>query len=237
MKILIAEDDLTSRRILEAVLIKYGYDIISVSNGNDAIKILLDKDPPKLVLVDWIMPDKDGLEVCRIIRQKETTTPPYIILLTGKGNKKDIAKGLDSGADDYIVKPYDRDELRARINVGQRMVELQSALAEKEKFQGVLEMAGAVCHEINQPLMVISGYSEILLMDVPCDHPRYDAIKKINDQVYRLGKITKKLMSITKYKTKKYLKRSIVDIDEASQKELNNPHALAGTTKDESNEW
>jgi DNA-binding response OmpR family regulator len=176
MKILIAEDDLTSRRILEAVLIKYGYDIISVSNGNDAIKILLDKDPPKLVLVDWIMPDKDGLEVCRIIRQKETTTPPYIILLTGKGNKKDIAKGLDSGADDYIVKPYDRDELRARINVGQRMVELQSALAEKEKFQGVLEMAGAVCHEINQPLMVISGYSEILLMDVPCDHPRYDAI-------------------------------------------------------------
>jgi sigma-B regulation protein RsbU (phosphoserine phosphatase) len=237
MKILIAEDDLTSRRILEAVLTRYGYDVISVSNGNDAIKILLDKDPPKLVLVDWIMPDKDGLEVCRIIRQKETTTPPYIILLTGKGNKKDIAKGLDSGADDYIVKPYDRDELRARINVGQRMVELQSALAEKEKFQGVLEMAGAVCHEINQPLMVISGYSEILLMDVPCDHPRYDAIKKINDQVYRLGKITKKLMSITKYKTKKYLKRSIVDIDEASQKELNNPHALAGTTKDESNEW
>jgi DNA-binding response OmpR family regulator len=78
MKILIAEDDLTSRRILEAVLTRYGYDVISVSNGNDAIKILLDKDPPKLALVDWIMPDKDGLEVCRIIRQKETTTPPIL---------------------------------------------------------------------------------------------------------------------------------------------------------------
>ena len=220
MEILIAEDDMTSRRLLEAMLTKWGYDVKSVSNGNDALEILLGENSPKLVLLDWIMPDKDGIEVCRVVRQKETANPPYIILLTGRGDKEDIAKGLDSGADDYVVKPYDRNELRARINVGKRMIELQVALAEKEKFQGVLEMAGAVCHEINQPLMSLSGYSEIILMDMPEDSPHYSSFKGILEQVARLGAITRKLMGITQYKTKSYLKGNIVDIDGASQKIL-----------------
>jgi len=223
MKILIAEDDLASRRILEAVLTKWGYDVISVSNGNDAIEKLLGPSAPQLILLDWIMPDKDGVEVCRIVRQKETTTHPYIILLTGKGDKEDITKGLESGANDYIVKPYDKNELQARINVGRRMIKLQNALAEKEKFQGVLEMAGAICHEFNQPLMVISGYSEMQMMDLSEDDPHYETSKNINEQVHRLGNITKKLMSITKYKTKSYLKGSIVDIDEASQEKVTKP--------------
>ncbi len=220
MKILIAEDDLISRRILEAVLTKWEYDVISVSNGNDAIDILLDADAPKLALLDWIMPDREGVEVCRIVRQNEAAKLSYLILLTGKGDKKDISKGLDSGADDYIVKPYDKDELRARINVGRRMIELQNALVEKEKFQGVLEMAGAVCHEINQPLMAVSGYSELLLMDMSEDNPQYKSLSRIMEQVQCLGTITKKLMGITRYKTKDYLKGSIVDIDESSQREL-----------------
>jgi CheY-like chemotaxis protein len=216
MKILIAEDDLTSRRILETILSQWGYDVVSVSNGNDAIDKLLDADAPKLALLDWIMPEKDGLDVCRIVRLKEIITLPYIILLTGKGDKKDITKGLDAGADDYIVKPYDKDELKARINVGRRMIELQNALAEKEKFQGVLEMAGAVCHEFNQPLMAISGYIEILLLDMSEDNPHHKTFKKIFEQIHRLGKITKKLMGITEYKTKPYLEGNIVDIGEAS---------------------
>ncbi|WP_457553540.1 response regulator [Desulfobacula sp.] len=189
MKILIAEDDPTSRRILEAVLTKWGYEVISVSNGKDAIDSLLVRDAPDLALLDWIMPDKDGTEVCRFVREEKTMTPPYIILLTGKGDKKDITKGLDFGADDYIVKPYDKDELLARINVGRRMIELQHALAEKEKFQGVIEMNGAICHELNQPLMVISGYSEMLQMDLSEDDPAQEMLKKMNDQVHRLGKI------------------------------------------------
>jgi DNA-binding response OmpR family regulator len=216
MKILIAEDDLTSRRILEAVLIKLGYDVICVANGNDAVDILLDADAPQIALLDWIMPDKEGVEVCRIVRSKGTTTPLYIILLTSKADKNDITKGLESGADDYIVKPYDKDELRARINVGKRMIALQKSLVEKEKFQGVLEMAVAVCHEFNQPLMAISGYSEILLMDLSEDNPQYKILKTMNEQVHRLGKITKKLMGMTKYRTKSYLDCNIVDIDKAS---------------------
>ncbi|MCP3872504.1 MAG: response regulator [Desulfobacteraceae bacterium] len=217
MKILVAEDDLPSLRILDAVLTKWGYDVISVSDGKSAIDKLLEPDAPNLVLLDWIMPDSDGVEVCKAVRLKETTTPPYIILLTGKGDKKDIIKGLESGANDYIVKPYDTNELRARINVGRRMIDLQNALVEKEKFQGVLEMAGAICHELNQPLMSIAGYSELLLMDLSEDNPQYKTLRIINEQVHRLGRITKKLMNITKYKTKSYLEGNIVDIDEASQ--------------------
>lgn len=222
MKILIAEDDLPSRCILEALLTKWGYDVIAVSNGKDAIDRLLDADAPKLALLDWMMPDKDGIEVCQIVRHKEITSPSYIILLTGKGNKKDITKGLESGADDYIVKPYDKDELRARINVGQRMIELQNVLAEKEKLNGVIEMAGAVCHEMNQPMQVVLGLSEFLLMDIREDNPLYKNIQKIKDQIDRMGGITKKLMNITIYETKSYLKGKIIDIDKASKEKTHN---------------
>jgi DNA-binding response OmpR family regulator len=222
MKILIAEDDLPSRCILEGLLTKWGYDVIAVSNGKDAIDRLLDTNAPKLALLDWMMPDKDGIEVCHIVRHKETTSPSYIILLTGKGNKKDITKGLESGADDYIVKPYDKDELRARINVGQRMIQLQKVLAEKEKLDGIIEMAGAVCHEMNQPMQVVSGLSELLLMDIREGNPFYGNIQEIKSQIDRMGGITKKLMNITIYETKNYLKGNIIDIDKASKKKIHN---------------
>jgi len=217
MKILIAEDDLTSKLILEAMLSTWGYEVIAVSNGNDASEILLGADAPKIALLDWMMPGKDGIEVCRMVRDTETTSPPYIILLTGKGNKKDITNGLESGADDYIVKPYDKDELQARINVGKRMIELQNVLVEKEKLNGIIELAGAVCHEMNQPMQVVLGLSEILLMDIKEEDPSYQKIRNIKDQIDRMGKITKKLMNITQYETKKYLQGNIVDIDKASQ--------------------
>ncbi len=130
--------------------------------------------------------------------------PSYIILLTGKGDKKDITKGFESGADDYIVKPYDQDELRARINVGQRMIELQNVLAEKEKSNGVIEMAGAVCHEMNQPMQVVSGLSELLLMDMNDGDPLYQKIREIKDQIDRMGVITKKLITLIDEQKVKY---------------------------------
>ena len=216
MRILIAEDDATSRRILEAVLIKWGYDIVSVADGTEAWEKLQDTDAPKLAILDWMMPEMDGVEVCRRLWQIETTTPTYVILLTARGDKKDIIEGLDAGADDYIAKPFDNDELRARINVGRRIIELQAALVEQEKFQGVIEMAGAVCHELNQPMQAVSGYSELVMMDLEKDNTLYDKIKKIKRQVNRMGDITQKLMKITKYETKAYLKGKIIDIEKAT---------------------
>lgn len=215
MKILVAEDDSTSRRILESVLVKWEYDVISVADGNDAWERLQSPDAPKLAILDWIMPKMYGIEICSKLRQKKTTTPTYVILLTAKNSKQDVIKGLDAGADDYIAKPFDNDELRSRINVGRRIIELQTALVEKEKLQGVIEMAGAVCHELNQPMQAVSGYSELLMMGIKDDNPFYDKINRIKTQVYRMGGITKKLMEITRYETKDYLNGKIIDIEKA----------------------
>jgi len=130
MRIFLAEDDRTSRSILTAILKKWGYDPVVAADGSAAWEILQRDDAPRLVLLDWNMPEMDGLEVCRRIRNEESPNPPYVIMLTGKGEKSDIVQGLDAGANDYICKPYDNDELLARIRVGRRMVELQTALVE-----------------------------------------------------------------------------------------------------------
>ena len=95
-----------------------------------AWEVLQKPDAPRLVLLDWNMPGMDGLEVCRRLRSKETTNPPYVILLTGRTEKGDIVQGLEAGANDYISKPYDNEELLARIRVGPRMLELQASLLE-----------------------------------------------------------------------------------------------------------
>ncbi len=216
MRILIAEDDFTSRRLLEAVLAKWGYDVVSARDGHEAWEKLQSVDAPKLAVLDWMMPKMDGIEVCYRLRQMEKTIPTYIILLTARDGKKDIVKGLEAGADDYIAKPFDNNELRARINVGRRIVELQASLVEKEKLQGVIEMAGAVCHELNQPMQVISGLSELFLDSLDDNHIK-DDIKEINAQVKRLGRITKKLSGVTKYKTKDYLTSKIIDLDKAAE--------------------
>jgi len=221
MKILLAEDDHISQRVLSHTLVKWGHDVIAVADGDQALRILLGKGAPKLAVLDWMMPKKNGVEVCRIIRETELITQPYIILLTTKGDKKDVTEGLDSGADDYVQKPFDRNELNARINVGRRIITLNREMAEKDKLRGVLEMAGAVCHEINQPLMSISGYSELLLSDKKKEDKDFKYLKEINQQVKRIGNITKKLMNITQYKTKNYLKGHIIDINGASEDQHN----------------
>ncbi|MCF8107684.1 MAG: diguanylate cyclase [Desulfohalobiaceae bacterium] len=130
MKILIAEDDVTSRTILTAIVKKWGYEPVAVEDGSRAWQVMQDADAPDLAILDWVMPGMDGLQVCRLIRENLTFNPPYLILLTAKGEKSDIVTGLDAGASDYISKPYDNDELLARIRVGQRMVELQTELLE-----------------------------------------------------------------------------------------------------------
>lgn len=131
MKILIAEDDLTSRNILLAALKQHGHEALATENGREAWEALQRPDAPKLAILDWVMPEMDGPEVVRRVRGLPTDRPPYIIILTIKGKKADIITGLEAGANDYLTKPFDPDELRARIEVGKRMVELQAVLADK----------------------------------------------------------------------------------------------------------
>jgi DNA-binding response OmpR family regulator len=133
MKALIADDDLTYRRMLEALLAKWGYDLVVTSDGDAAWQVLHAPDAPQLAILDWMMPGKDGVEICRQLRESSQSDPKYIILLTSKGDKKDIVSGLDAGADDYITKPFESEELRARVQVGERILRLQSELASRVK--------------------------------------------------------------------------------------------------------
>jgi len=216
MKILIAEDNMTSRRILETILVKWNYEVISACDGNEAWEKLQEKDPPKLIILDWMMPGINGVEICRRLRRPDGVVPMYIILLTARDEKNDIVEGLGAGADDYIAKPFDKEELRARIDVGRRVVELQTALLEKEKLQVIFEMTGAICHELSQPMQAISGNSELMLMNIEKDNPLYRNIKTIKDQVERMGDITRKLKRVTRYKTKDYIKSKIIDLDSSA---------------------
>ena len=131
MNVLIADDDTATSHLLGAALEKWGYQAILVDNGKDAWKILQQQDAPKLVILDWVMPEMDGVEICRDIRALGHAQPPYIILVTGNSSIRDTVLGLEAGADDYITKPFDRAELRARLQVGCRIVQLQSRLAER----------------------------------------------------------------------------------------------------------
>ncbi|MCK5162437.1 MAG: diguanylate cyclase [Desulfobacula sp.] len=133
MKVLIAEDDMTSRIILESVLKKWGFTPVMTCDGKEAWEAMQSEDAPKLAILDWQMPKMNGIEVCQKIRKIDTSDPPYLIVLTSKDEKKDIVKALEAGANDFISKPYDNQELRARINVGKRMVQLQSALGDAYK--------------------------------------------------------------------------------------------------------
>ncbi|MGA8221123.1 MAG: diguanylate cyclase [Candidatus Acidiferrales bacterium] len=127
-KILIAEDDPVSRRVLESFLVKWGYEVIVAVDGTQALHTLQRLDSPRLAVLDWMMPGLEGTQVCQKIREESNRAYIYILLLTARGQKEDILKGLDSGADDYLTKPFDAQELRARLHVGQRILDLQDNL-------------------------------------------------------------------------------------------------------------
>jgi two-component system, cell cycle response regulator len=130
MKILIADDDPLSRRLLEKTLLRAGYDVLAVPNGMAAAEQLCKQDGPRLALLDWEMPELDGPAVCREVRKKKDQGYVYMILLTSKGLKTDIVTGLGSGADDYLTKPFDSGELKARLRTGRRILHLEGRLVE-----------------------------------------------------------------------------------------------------------
>ena len=125
---LIAEDDPIFRRILESWFKRWDYHVTAVENGLDAWNILQSEDAPQLAILDWMMPGMDGIELCRRIRSRDQGPYRYVLLLTAKDDKQDVVAGLEAGADDYLTKPFDVDELRARVRAGKRILDLQAAL-------------------------------------------------------------------------------------------------------------
>jgi two-component system cell cycle response regulator len=127
-RVLIAEDDPIFRRILESWFKKWNYCVTAFDNGLDAWEVLQGENAPQLAVLDWMMPGMDGIELCRKIRNRDHGPYRYVLLLTAKDDKQDVVAGLEAGADDYLTKPFDVDELRARVRAGKRILDLQAAL-------------------------------------------------------------------------------------------------------------
>ena len=131
MPIVIAEDDLVSRTLMNSLMEKWGFKAVITQDGHQAMAALRAEQGPALAILDWMMPGMDGLHVCRRVRESEKMV--YVIMLTSLGAKENIVEGLHAGADDYLIKPFDRNELLARIQVGLRILELHAALAARVK--------------------------------------------------------------------------------------------------------
>jgi len=131
MRILIADDSLVSRHLLEATLRKWNYEVIVACDGQQAWDLLRGNDPPRLAILDWVMPEMSGLEVCKRIRDhahKDDLNYTYVVLLTSKGEREDLIEGMEAGADDYLTKPFDQHELKVRLRAGSRVIDLQREL-------------------------------------------------------------------------------------------------------------
>jgi sigma-B regulation protein RsbU (phosphoserine phosphatase) len=135
VRILIADDDRMSTMMLGRTLEQWGFDVVVAHDGVAAWERIAGDKPPELAIVDWMMPGIDGIELCRRIRATPPRSPVYVILLTARTSRQDLVLGLEAGADDYLTKPFDPDELRARIHVGQRTLGL---IANIKRLTGLL---------------------------------------------------------------------------------------------------
>src|SRR5579859_4392031 len=128
MRVLIADDSAMSRALLKATLERWGYEVVMAEDGDQAWDILSANDAPRLAILDWVMPGLTGPEVCHKLRETRREPYTYILLLTSKNTKEETVEGMESGADDYVVKPFDVHELLVRVRAGKRIVDLQAEL-------------------------------------------------------------------------------------------------------------
>jgi two-component system, cell cycle response regulator len=184
--VLIAEDDPLFRRILERWFQQWDYGVTAVENGLDAWEVLQRDDAPQLAILDWMMPGMEGIELCRRIRSRDQSPYRYVLLLTAKDDKQDVIAGLEAGADDYLTKPFDVDELRARVRAGKRILDLQAALIHAQD-----ELQSAALHDSLTGLWNRGAILDLLRREV-CRRQRtgdalgvimadIDYFKKIND--------------------------------------------------------
>jgi CheY-like chemotaxis protein len=156
--VLIAEDEAVSRRLLEATLRRWGHDVVVTVDGDAAWAALQRPDAPPIAVLDWMMPGLEGVEICRRVQARGSATPPYLVLLTANSERPNVIAGLEAGADDFMGKPFDPEELRARLVVATRVVELRRKLAERvheleaaisrvKQLQGLLPIC-AYCKKI-----------------------------------------------------------------------------------------
>jgi signal transduction histidine kinase len=155
VKVLIADDHLVTRKLLQSVLEKNGYEVIAVGNGQQAWQVLNQESDVRLAILDWMMPEMDGVEICRKLQDEHKSSLYYVILLTAMGGTENITAALQAGANDYVTKPFEKDELLARLKVGERIIDLQKELTQAQKLESIGQLAAGIAHEINTPIQYV----------------------------------------------------------------------------------
>lgn len=193
-KILIVEDDKDTCFILEKLLSKNDFEVKSVYNGKEALEII-DSFSPKVILADWTMPVMDGLELCDIVKKNEKYKIIYFIILTARTSLRDRVTGLDIGADDFLVKPFENQELIARLRSGIRIFDLQNELKTVEHSKAVIEIACTIGHKINNPLNSLTLALENLKdeMKDKIDNNLQEEFLTINKSLQRINDLIKQL--------------------------------------------
>lgn len=192
MKILVVDDEVASRKTLEIFCRKLGYEVLIASNGNDAYKRWQEEKPP-LVVTDWNMPEMDGLELCSRIKAEQDEDYTYIILVTSRDDMNDLIQGIQSGADDYIVKPFNKDELDVRIKAGERIINFQS---KDLVIFALAKLADCRDATTGNHLTRVANYAKVLaeaMYNMPQAPPELDAalIKNIHQTspLHDIGKV------------------------------------------------
>lgn len=218
-KILVIDDDPNVLRIVKAKLRSARHEAVTASGGQEGLERVR-RDAPDLVITDVMMPEMDGYAVVKAIRKDEALKRTPIILLTARGDVEEVVQGLEGGADDYVVKPFNLQELLARVNALLRMRDLQARALEAERLKALLEMAGAAAHEINQPLTVIMGYADLMIRKTKKRDPFYEFLTLIRDNATRISGIIDKFRAIRRYESKTYLGNvKILDVERATKEE------------------
>jgi DNA-binding response OmpR family regulator len=215
MKIMVV--DAMSSNILKKTLEKEGYEVFSMPDGETAL-LKIHEHMADLILLDTDLPGMDGFSLCMKLKENDKTRHIPVIFITGRSKTDDMIEGFRCGCVDYITKPFPKEEVTARVRTHLYTVYLRKEVEKQSLLKGVVEMAGATAHELNQPLAAILMTSQLLMTKLKEDHPNYKQLQRIERQTQRMAESIKKITFITRYEVKEYVEGiKIVDIEKASE--------------------
>ena len=222
MRVLYADDEIISRTLLEAVLTHLGHEARSASHGGEAWE-LFQAEPAPLVILDLNMPVLDGLEVCRRIRAHDAGRETFVLVVTARDARDDLAEVLDAGADDYVSKPSTPESLWARLEIATRRIAQDQArraaeteLARARWLAGIGETTIALEHEINNPLSALLGHAELLLMDRSLSADQREQLLVVREQAARIAEVVRRLAKLKNPQSVEYLSGArMLDLSES----------------------
>lgn len=216
MRVLFADDDVIARTLLGAVLADLDHEVTVADNGEEAWEAF-QQAPSPLVVLDINMPGLDGLEVCRRIRTHEAGRETFVLILTARDGRDDLANVLEAGADDYVTKPTSPENLRARLEIAKRRIAQDKArrtaeaeLARSRWLAGIGETTMALEHEINNPLSALLGHAELLLMDRGLREDQLEQLRIIQEQAARIAQVVRRLAKLKNPQSVEYLAGSLM---------------------------